>query len=341
MSEIDLSIIIVTWNTSAYIQPCVDALLNSKGVRFQDQPLSLNGSYQAEIIVVDSASSDNTPQILAQMEHITFLPQSQNLGFASCNNIGAKHSRGRYLLLLNPDTKVFSETLEEMLNFYTKHPQTGALGPHLINTDGSTQMMPRVFPTIIGTIFELPYLELVMPWQLFDAENIYSPPPGTHLDVDWVLGCALLSPRNLYQSLGGMNEGYRMYAEDKDYCYKVKQLGHPIYVLTTTRLIHHGSKSSAQRPIVLHREYWLSNLRYFYKYRAYPIALFLHLVILIWYISLYMIISAKRLIQVQQQTDTKPQRLSNSVRYQLDPKIMRQTCTALVVYLFQAYKPIH
>lgn len=341
MGEVDVSVIIVTWNVGELAKLCIRSLQASTSISF-DNSLELSpGTYQGEIIVLDSASTDHTCDLLSTIENITFLPQSENIGFARCNNIGAKLAQGRFILLLNPDTEVQPGTLYTLISYMDQHSEVGVAGPHILKPDGSTQLMPRKFPTILGTIFELPYLELLTPWYLLEQENFYNLPAHQVISVDWVLGCALMTRKELYSYLGGLDEDYKMYAEEKDFCKQIKLLSKEVSVVTDARITHHGGKSSAQNAIVLHREYWASNLRYCYKYWAAPAAFVLHLIVIGWYLCLYLVLLTNtfwRVITNRRTTSSGSNVLlsdaSNNYRYHYSPHILANALGHLIYYLF-------
>ncbi|MFN8375237.1 MAG: glycosyltransferase family 2 protein [Anaerolineae bacterium] len=131
----DLSIIIVSWNVADLLAACLNSI----------KP----GTLETEIIVVDSASSDQTNAMLqSRYPHVKLLAQSENVGFTRGNNIGLKAASGRYLFLLNPDTEVIGDALTQMTAYMDHHPEVGIVGPHTLNSDGSTQSTKRRFPTV-------------------------------------------------------------------------------------------------------------------------------------------------------------------------------------------------
>ena len=142
---VDLSIVIVSWNVSELLAACLHSILRghfrTEAAR-GEEPL-------VEIIVVDSASSDNTVSIVRErFPQVTLLPQDENVGFTRGNNIGLEASSGRYILLLNPDTEIVDDALAHMLLYMEDHADVGILGPRTLNSDGTTQSSRRRFPTV-------------------------------------------------------------------------------------------------------------------------------------------------------------------------------------------------
>ena len=145
---LDLSIIIVSWNVRDLLDACLASILESR--------LESGG---LEIIVVDSASGDGSVDMLQdKYPAAQVLPQSDNLGFSRCNNIGLRQARGRHILLLNPDTEVQPDTLAKLVDYLDANPAVGIIGPHTLNSDGSHQSTRRRFPTLLTGIFESSWL---------------------------------------------------------------------------------------------------------------------------------------------------------------------------------------
>ncbi|MEL7236878.1 MAG: glycosyltransferase family 2 protein, partial [Chloroflexota bacterium] len=154
---VDLSIIIVNWNVADLLAACLDSIAAHTG------DLSL------EVIVVDSASSDGSVDMLREhYPHVTLLAQTENVGFTRGNNIGLEIEKGRHLLLLNPDTDVIDGMLTQMVTYLDAHPDVGIVGPHTLNTDGTTQSSRRRFPTVATGFLESTWLQPFAPQSLLD-----------------------------------------------------------------------------------------------------------------------------------------------------------------------------
>ncbi len=149
----DLSIIIVSWNVAELLKACLQSITQS--------PL---GEYTLEIIVVDSASTDDSVQMVQnQFPQVKLLAQAANFGFSRCNNIGMQAATGRYIFLLNPDTEIVGDALAQMAAFIDANPTVGILGPHTLNTDGTTQPTRRRFPTLALGFIESTWLQHFAP----------------------------------------------------------------------------------------------------------------------------------------------------------------------------------
>lgn len=258
-SSIDLSIIIVSWNVAALL----DACLTSIYAGLQGSPL------EVEIIVVDSASSDDTVSVLrSQYPSVIVLTQSENVGFTLGNNIGLAQAKGRNLLLLNPDTEVIGGALASMVQYLDEHPDVGIIGPHTLNTDGTTQSTKRRFPTPALAFFESTWLQTMAPRRWLDYFYGADIADSAVADVDWVQGSALMTRRAVYDQIGELDTGYVMYSEELDWCRRAKQAGWRVVYLGTAQITHHGGKSTEQVAARMHIHFQESKLRYFRKYHG-------------------------------------------------------------------------
>jgi len=255
----DLSIIIVSWNVRDLLAACLRSI--------QARPAR---ALAVEVIVVDSASNDDTPQMVRdQFPDVVLMAQSENIGFTRGNNLGMAVAKGRHLLLLNPDTEVIADALEQMTAHLDAHPQVGIVGPHTLNTDGSTQSTRRRFPTLATALFESTWLQGLAPRSVLERYYVVDATDDAEaVEVDWVQGSALMARRAVYQQIGGLDEGYVMYSEEMDWCRRAKDAGWGIAYLGGARITHHGGKSSEQVTARRHIHFQQSKLRYFRKYHG-------------------------------------------------------------------------
>ncbi len=278
----DLSIIIVSWNVSALLKACLHSIGVHDGI---------------EIIVVDSGSSDDTVEMMrSTFPNVKLLAQGDNLGFTRCNNIGLAASSGRYVLLLNPDTEVIGDAQEQMIAYLDAHPEVGIVGPHTLNSDGSHQSTRRRFPTLAVGLFESTWLQAFAPTALLDRYYVREQADDTTCEVDWVQGSALMVRREVYEQIGGLDEGYVMYSEEMDWCKRAKLAGWRVAYLGSARIIHHGGKSSEQANARKHIWFQESKLRYFRKYHGSQAAQSLRFCLLLQYVWQLGIEGAKGLV---------------------------------------------
>ncbi len=258
MSPPDLSIVIVSWNVKDLLRQCLQSLLAD----LQTAPLT------GEIIVVDSASTDGSPQMTArEFPQVTLIASDRNLGYAGGNNRGVQAARGRYLFLLNPDTVVKPGALAAMTAYLDAHPQVAALGPQLLWPSGQIQSSRRRFPTP-GTLFwESTLLEQWFPHNRFRRYyHLADCPPDRPQQVDWVVGAAIMIRRTAWEQVGPIDEEYFMYFEETDWCRRAALAGWEVHYLPAAQVVHYEGKSSEQVFAARTLRFQRSKLRYTRKY---------------------------------------------------------------------------
>ena len=225
----DYSIIIPVFNKAALTRHCLNTLRGT-----------LEGAGEGEVIVVDNASTDETPQMLGEFPWINLIRNEHNLGFAGANNQAAREARGRYLVLLNNDTEGKPGWLAAMLKA-AQEPGVGIVGARLLYPNGTLQHAGVYFaPHALGRA------------GFFAAHDLVGA-PGNHpyaqkrRDFQAVTAACLVTPRDLYLELGGLDEGYWNGYEDVDYCLKVRERGLRVVYAGDAVLTHFESQSGAER----------------------------------------------------------------------------------------------
>lgn len=230
----DLSIIIINWNSANYLRECLRSIyLYTRDIHF-------------EIIVVDNASYDGCAEMLArEFPNVIFIQSEQNLGFARGNNLAAMHSGGEALLFLNPDTEIKGPALPVLLESIQILPRAGAVGARILNGDGTIQtscLLP--FPTIANQILDAELLRKLAPTAgIWGMKPLYTDDRVPE-SVEGISGACLMTRRDVFQMVGGFSEDYFMYYEDMDYCLKVKKACLNNYFVPNATVIHYGGKSS-------------------------------------------------------------------------------------------------
>lgn len=243
MKQLDLSIIIVNYNTRDFLAACLRSLRES---------ISQELSY--EVIVVDNASHDDSVDMLRrEFPWVTTIANKENSGFAKANNIGIKKSSGRYVLFLNSDTVVSKEVLEEMVEFMDKYPRAGAATCYLKLEDGTMDdASHRGFPTPTNAFFHFSGLSKVFPHtKLFSGYSMgYANMTKIH-EIDALAGAFMLTRREAGEEVGWWDDDYFFYGEDIDFCYRLKEKGWKIYFVPSISILHykgvsHGMKKHTQ-----------------------------------------------------------------------------------------------
>lgn len=235
----DLSIIIVNWNSINYLRHCLKSiLLETKGTDF-------------EVIVIDNASYDGAEQVIAtEFPRVKFVQNNQNKGFAKANNLAFKYSSGRILLFLNPDTEVIGKAIIDMLEFLDLRPDAGAVGCKLVSTSLDLQLNSvQPYPTVFNQALDIDYLKRKWPhWKLWGLNSLIQEDNPTE-QVDVISGACLMIKRDVFEEVGLFSEDYFMYAEDIDLCYKVSRTSRKVFLLNKAKVIHHGGASSKKEKI--------------------------------------------------------------------------------------------
>jgi GT2 family glycosyltransferase len=246
-NSLDLSIIIVNWNARDLLSRCLKSL--EKGT----------AGIAAETWVVDNASTDgSTDMVRSAFPELHLTANSKNLGFAAANNQSAMKARGRYLLLLNPDTEVLPGALHSLVAYADAHPEIGVLGPKLLDLDRSHQRSCwRGYPGLAMALSDALYLWKV-PWiPIARLSEYHSSELVEPRDVDHLLGACMLIRREAWRDVGYLDEGYFLFLEETDWCLRAKRAGWRVVYYPHAAIIHHGQHSTRQAPA--------SNLLHLYR----------------------------------------------------------------------------
>ncbi len=250
----DLSIIIVSFNTKKITQDCLSSVIKS-----------LKGTgISWEIILVDNVSTDGTRQMIKEkFPKITTILNKENVGFGRANNQGIRASGGEYVLLLNSDTIVLHNAIGKLLAFAHQHPNA-FVGGKLLNLDHSSQ-------TSCGPFFSLPVVIAALFFK-GDHLGITRWSPSTVRKVDWVSGACIMAPKKLFMQDLLFDEQIFMYMEEIDLLYRAKLKGYPTFFYPRAHIIHLGAGSSTNKrkgPVLN----IYKGLVYFYKKHRSPLAL--------------------------------------------------------------------
>lgn len=282
----DLSVIIVNWNVAELLKACLNSVLAAP-----------SHPYTLEIIVVDSASTDNSPEMIrSTFPQVNLLAMSENVGFTRGNNLGLAQAQGRYVMLLNPDTEVVGTALTRMIAYLDENPAVGIVGPHTLNTDGSHQSTRRRFPTLAVGLFESTWAQAFAPRSIMNHYTASDMADNAIADVDWVQGSALMARREVVAQIGGLDEAYVMYSEELDWCKRAKMAGWRVVYHGGVQIVHHGGKSSEQVTARKHIHFQQSKLHYFRKYHGSAIAQLLRVWLFLNYAAQMLIEGSKALL---------------------------------------------
>ena len=259
--DLNVSIVILSWNDKRFLRECLDSLSNTATSR----PM--------EIIVVDNASSDGSPEMVeAEFPSVRLVRNRENLGFPKGNNIGVQMSRGKYVCLLNSDIRVIDGCLEALTDYMESQPGIGMVGPRILNSDGTHQSSCRRFPSFWNNLCEAVGLASTFRGsRLVSGEHMFYFKGDRLLDVDVLVGCFWMARREAIDQFGLLDEGFFMYAEDVDWCKRCWEAGWRVVFFPGASAIHHrGGSSSKKDPVWLALTQQRSVLRYWKKHHGTP-----------------------------------------------------------------------
>lgn len=231
---LDLSVIIVNWNTRDLLMRCLASLHQyTQGISY-------------EVFVVDNGSTDGSPEMVKQkFPAVCLIANRDNVGFPKANNQAIREAKGRYILLLNSDTALAENAFQKMVGFMDNHPAVGIIGTKLLNPDGSRQYSCDCFPRSPIRLVCDRFLDLCYPGNSITRQKkIAEWNYDTNFVVDSVVGAVLLIRRATFEEIGLLDEQFFMYAEDIDWCYRAALAGWKIYYLGEISIYHDNRGSS-------------------------------------------------------------------------------------------------
>lgn len=237
---VDLSIIIVNYNVKEFLLNLLDS------IRKASKEIS------TEVIVVDNASDDGSSEILNEKyPDINLIVNNENVGFGKANNQALEIAKGKYILLLNPDTIVREDTFIKMIEFFQSHPEVGIAGCKVLNPDGTLQLAcRRGFPGPWTSFTKVMGLSTLFPKsRLFARYNLTYLDENQTYEVDAVSGAFLMMTKDVYQKIGGFDKQFFMYGEDLDLCYRAQKSGFKVYYVHSTEIIHYKGESTRRSSI--------------------------------------------------------------------------------------------
>jgi GT2 family glycosyltransferase len=227
------SIIVVNWNAGSQLHNCIDSI-----IRYAE-------SLVDQIIVVDNGSTDCSENSIEGLPNITLIRNGENLGFGKGCNIGAAHANSEFLLFLNPDARLFPDSLAKILDFIqtSRNAKVGICGVQLLDENGCTYRSCSRFPSVSGFIAHATGLERIVP-TIGHAMNEWD--HATTRQVDQVIGAFFMVRHCVFKALHGFDERFFVYFEEVDFSYRAKQLGWSSVYLADIQAFHAGGGTSRQ-----------------------------------------------------------------------------------------------
>ncbi len=230
-----VSIVIVNYNVRYFLRQCLQSVLSSVC------------DAELEIIVVDNASMDGSVKMLTEeFPQVKCISNKENLGFSKANNQAFEIATGDYILILNPDTILEEQSIQNCIQYYQQHDNVGAIGVRMV--DGSGQYLPeskRGFPTPLSSLFKMSGLSRVFKnSSFFNAYYLGHIPESKTAQMEVLSGAYIFTDKHTLNQIGGFDEDYFMYGEDIEMSYQIKALGKDIIYLPETTIIHFKGEST-------------------------------------------------------------------------------------------------
>ena len=235
-----VSVVIVNWKTPELLARCLQS------IKLEPQ------ADDFEVWVVDNNSGDNSVEMLKSgFPYVRLIENKDNLGFSKACNQAIPESLGEYVLLLNPDTEVKDGAIGKLSDYLAEHPECGAVGPKVLNTDGTLQLAcRRSFPSVKAAFFRVTYLSRLFPKNKTLSEyNLTFQDPDKTVEVDALSGSCMMVRRQAIDKIGLLDEDIFMFGEDIDWCWRIKQAGWSVFYLPSAVIYHVHGASSRLRPV--------------------------------------------------------------------------------------------
>ncbi len=253
-NDIDLSIVVVNWNTKQLILDCLASIYRTvHHVTF-------------EIIVVDNASTDDSAEAVCRAyPDITLIVNSSNMGFAGANNKALKRMRGKYAVLLNSDTVLTESALENMIDFMERHPDAGLCGPQLLNADGTKQTSVGNYPVLLTEFMSKMLVRYLFPEKYQAAFSTKQSTYDGPTQVDVIVGACMMARRTAIEAVGMLDDDYFFLYEEIDWCYRMHRAGWSVYHLPKVQIYHFIGQSRKEINLRSRAESWRSRYLFYKK----------------------------------------------------------------------------
>ena len=236
----DISIIIVNWKVKKLLKKCLDSILKYK------EDLDI------EIFVIDNNSNDGSLEMItSNYPEVNMISLFINSGFAKANNLGLKKAKGKYLLLLNPDTEITKKFFKKILKYLDENNNVGILGPKILNSDNTIQRSVRRFPTFISQVLILLKLKNILSNNVFLSNYLYKNfNYNKTQEVDQVMGAAMFIRRSVLEKIGLLDENFFIWFEEVDYCKRANKFGFVVKYFSEANIIHKGGASFNKQSVI-------------------------------------------------------------------------------------------
>ncbi len=264
----DLSIVIVSYNVRDLLAQCLESVNSQQSTVDRKNLATGDWRLATDIWVVDNASRDGSAAMVCErFPTVRLIENAENRGFAAANNQAFVETRGRYVMMLNPDTEVRPGALETLVRFMDANPHVGACGGKLQYGDGSLQHSAFAFPTLAQIFLDF----FPLNWRLTNSRLNGRYPRewyarGEPFQVDHPLGADFLVRREVADQVGWLDDQFFIYCEEIDWAIRIKRAGWQIWCVPQAEIVHHEAQSTRQFRDVMFVELWRARARLFAKH---------------------------------------------------------------------------
>lgn len=266
---VKISVVIVSWNAKNYLMECLESLFSRKE------------SNVMEIIVVDNASTDGSPEAVSgQFPTVKLIQNITNLGFGKANNIGIENSIGDYICLINSDVTVLDNCIKQLFDYMENNLSIGIVGPQILNGDQSLQCSCRHFPSLWNNFCSAFGLNNIFQnSKICSGEQMYYFHHDRIERVQVISGCFMMVRRKALEQVGYLDNQFFMYSEDVDWCKRFWDNGWEAIFFPDAQAIHYGGASASNAPIRFSVEQEKALLQYWAKHHRKPAQLMIFIII--------------------------------------------------------------
>jgi GT2 family glycosyltransferase len=256
-----ISVVIVSWNAKSFLLQCIESVLRQS---------PRDHRKQIEVIVVDNASSDGSPEAVRDnAPAVKLICNGGNDGFAKGNNIGIRASIGEYLFLINSDVVVSDGCFDKLVRYMDAHPEIGMLGPKIVGSDGKVQRSTMGLPSLWNTLCRALALDSLFPRsRLFGGHLMTFLKHDVTRPVEVINGCFWVVRRSAMEQVGLLDERFFMYGEDVDWCKRFNDGGWKVVFFSEVEVLHYGGASSSNAPVKFNIEMQRANYQYWTKHHS-------------------------------------------------------------------------